>query len=331
LKHLARYALSLALLLIIQSRGASQTAKPPKESPPPPAAEYDPKAWKDYPSPEGRFSAAFVGAPRQETQAIETATGKRTLHLFGSETEAGVYMVAYIDFPQTPEEPAAIRHALDGGRDELLAGNKNRKLVGEKEITVEGHLAREVLVEDGELFYRNRSFVIKGRVYQVMLAAPLNIAFKTGRASDDQKDWTDLYQAMCEKFFGSFKLLPEPPAETGSVLSKPIYGDPIRHSTDDDEQMPKARVSAGILNGRALVMHTPVYPPVAKAAGVSGEVSVRVVYDESGKVIWARAVSGHEYLRAAAEDAARQTTFPPMTLQGKPVKVSGALLYKFSH
>ena len=77
------------------------------------------------------------------------------------------------------------------------------------------------------------------------------------------------------------------------------------------------------------MLFKPIYPPPARAAGASGTVTVRIVFDESGKVIWARAVSGHPLLQKAAEDAAWHTTFPPMKVRGEPVKVSGVLMYNF--
>jgi protein TonB len=43
----------------------------------------------------------------------------------------------------------------------------------------------------------------------------------------------------------------------------------------------------------------------------------------------AQAVSGHPLLRAAAEAAARQASFSPTLLSGKPVKVTGVLTYEF--
>lgn len=97
----------------------------------------------------------------------------------------------------------------------------------------------------------------------------------------------------------------------------------------DTTSQPKARVSGGILNGKALSLVKPAYPAAARAAGASGEVKVQIVFDESGNVIWAKAVSGHPELREAAEDAARQTKFSPLTLSGQLVKVSGVLLYNF--
>jgi TonB family protein len=107
----------------------------------------------------------------------------------------------------------------------------------------------------------------------------------------------------------------------GSIKSDPVG--------ERDESEPKARVMGGILNGKAVVRPLPSYPAEARAAGASGEVRVKIYVDESGKVIWARAVEGHQLLHAAAEDAARRTSFQPMTVSGKPEKVMGFLLYRF--
>jgi TonB family protein len=97
----------------------------------------------------------------------------------------------------------------------------------------------------------------------------------------------------------------------------------------DTNPQPAAKVSGGVLNGRALNKIKPVYPAAARAAGASGTVEVRVVFDESGKVIWAKAISGHPQLRQTAEDAAWQTKFSPTILSGQPVRTSGILLYNF--
>lgn len=88
-------------------------------------------------------------------------------------------------------------------------------------------------------------------------------------------------------------------------------------------------MSGGILNGRAIKLVKPVFPVEARRAGASGEVNVQLVFDEQGKVIWARAISGHPALRTACEDAAWQSTFPPLKLSGELVKVNGVLIYNF--
>lgn len=88
-------------------------------------------------------------------------------------------------------------------------------------------------------------------------------------------------------------------------------------------------VEGGIISGKALSKPVPAYPAAAKAAGVGGTVSVRVVVDESGKVSSAEAVSGPELLREAAADAALKASFAPTRLSGQPVKVSGFITYNF--
>lgn len=97
-------------------------------------------------------------------------------------------------------------------------------------------------------------------------------------------------------------------------------------STADGSNTP---VSDNILNGQAISKPDPVYPPVARAARVSGTVTVEVTVDETGKVTSAQATSGHPLLRAAATQAAYQARFKPTLSSGKPVKVKGVLTYDF--
>ncbi|HWT02579.1 MAG TPA: energy transducer TonB [Pyrinomonadaceae bacterium] len=92
---------------------------------------------------------------------------------------------------------------------------------------------------------------------------------------------------------------------------------------------PKAPISGGVLNGKAISLPKPPYPAIAKAARASGTVTVQVTIDESGKVISARAVSGHPLLQQAATQAAYGARFSPTQLSGQPVKVTGVITYNF--
>jgi TonB family protein len=92
---------------------------------------------------------------------------------------------------------------------------------------------------------------------------------------------------------------------------------------------PKAPISGGVLNGKAISLPKPPYPAIAKAARASGTVTVQVTIDESGKVISARAVSGHPLLQQAAVQAAYGARFSPTQLSGQPVKVTGVITYNF--
>jgi len=92
---------------------------------------------------------------------------------------------------------------------------------------------------------------------------------------------------------------------------------------------PRAHISGGVLNGKAISLPKPAYPPIARAAHAAGTVVVQVTIDENGSVIAAHAVSGHPLLQGAAVGAARQARFSPTKLSGQPVKVTGVIQYNF--
>jgi protein TonB len=84
-----------------------------------------------------------------------------------------------------------------------------------------------------------------------------------------------------------------------------------------------------VLNGKALDLPKPTYPPIAKQAGAHGSVNIQVLIDETGKVISARAISGNPLLTAAAQQAAYGARFSPTKLGDQAVKVSGVITYNF--
>jgi TonB family protein len=85
----------------------------------------------------------------------------------------------------------------------------------------------------------------------------------------------------------------------------------------------------GVLNGKAIHLAPPAYPPIARQAHAGGSVSVQVVIDESGNVIAAHAISGHPLLQAVSVAAARASTFSPTKLCDEPVRVTGVIVYTF--
>lgn len=84
-----------------------------------------------------------------------------------------------------------------------------------------------------------------------------------------------------------------------------------------------------VLNGRALKLFKPEYPTNAFVAKVTGEVRVEITIGEDGKVIKAKAISGHPYLRPSSEQAAKASTFLPSYVDGKPIQVTGIIVYIF--
>lgn len=84
-----------------------------------------------------------------------------------------------------------------------------------------------------------------------------------------------------------------------------------------------------VLNGHAVLLAKPSYPASAKMVGAAGAVKVQVTIDEEGYIVAAKGIEGHPLLRMASAQAARASRFKPTTLQGKPVKVSGIIIYNF--
>ncbi|HEY0003890.1 MAG TPA: TonB family protein [Pyrinomonadaceae bacterium] len=91
----------------------------------------------------------------------------------------------------------------------------------------------------------------------------------------------------------------------------------------------KILVSGKLLNSQAISLPKPLYPPLARASGAQGTVSVQILIDETGRVVSSKAISGHLLLRQAAEQAASQARFTPTTLGDQPVKVSGTITFNF--
>jgi len=92
---------------------------------------------------------------------------------------------------------------------------------------------------------------------------------------------------------------------------------------------PQRPRSLGVINGKATSLPRPVYSAAARAINAQGQVKVKIVIDENGRVVSADAVSGHPLLRNAAESAARQARFSPTLLSGEPISITGTIVYNF--
>jgi tetratricopeptide (TPR) repeat protein len=111
-----------------------------------------------------------------------------------------------------------------------------------------------------------------------------------------------------------------------------------QNKTVEAEQVQKRRaelsaepgvVEGGVLNGTAIKLVQPGYPPLAPRVYYLS-VPVRVLIDETGKVISAQVIGQPPpAFRAAAEDAARHSKFTPTLVNGVPVKVNGTIIYNF--
>lgn len=125
--------------------------------------------------------------------------------------------------------------------------------------------------------------------------------------------------------------IPTTKDEKDEIDEAPPAPKKIQSKAEETEQPkpPKTIVSDGVVNGKATNLVKPQYPPPAKAVRAGGKVDVQVLIDEKGNVVSAKAVSGHQLLRQAAEQAARASKFSPTLLSRVPVKVTGVIVYNF--
>jgi len=94
---------------------------------------------------------------------------------------------------------------------------------------------------------------------------------------------------------------------------------------------PPEFVNMGFLStANAVRMATPAYSAIAYRSQIEGKVVVDVELDTEGEVVSAKAVSGHQMLRSAAEDAARRSKFKPATYSDRPIKGKGQIVYNFT-
>jgi TonB family protein len=107
------------------------------------------------------------------------------------------------------------------------------------------------------------------------------------------------------------------------------YVDPTGKSGSDESFGGTRIVKGGVVNGKAINLVKPEYPMEARRNRATGSVQVSVTIDESGSVIFACAIAGPSVFYEATEMAAYASKFSPTRLNGNPVKVSGAIVYKF--
>lgn len=88
-------------------------------------------------------------------------------------------------------------------------------------------------------------------------------------------------------------------------------------------------VSVGLLNHRATKRVFPVYPQLARNAGISGIVRVHVTLDETGKVSSINRTEGPVSLKLEAENAARGWEFSPTIVNGAAVRATGHIEFNF--
>jgi len=88
-------------------------------------------------------------------------------------------------------------------------------------------------------------------------------------------------------------------------------------------------VSGGVTEGMLLAPIQPVYPPIAKAAGIHGAMVMEAVISKVGRIESLRALSGPDMLRGAALAAVQAARYRPYLLSGQPTEVQTTITVVF--
>jgi len=89
------------------------------------------------------------------------------------------------------------------------------------------------------------------------------------------------------------------------------------------------RISGGVEEGLQIRNVKPIYPAIALAAGIEGEVVLQAEIGKDGRIENLRAVSGNPLLIRAALDAVQQWRYRPYLLNGGPVEVETQITVRF--
>ncbi len=154
-------------------------------------------------------------------------------------------------------------------------------------------------------------------------------SFLLGKIDQGEKIRSSAGERTCTKNCGDGSGISDRRTETVSDSKVAVTLDKTLPKPPPIKIAPKAPISGGVLNGKAVYLSQPAYPASAKSIGASGKVVIAVLIDETGKVVSANVTEGHPLLRASAEKAARSSRFSPTKLSNVPVEVTGIIVYNF--
>jgi len=168
-----------------------------QESPVAQTTESNPKTWKEFTSKEGFFSILLPGTPVQQVQRVGSQVEPLVYFSYTLQTETHAYYVAYVDFPEVPNDVRGIIKILDGGRDGAVA-TINGKLISEVDLWLKGVPGRAITVEGAGQLLKARIYLAELRLYLIMIVANKN--------QSATPEINTLENALVERFLDSFKL-----------------------------------------------------------------------------------------------------------------------------
>jgi Gram-negative bacterial TonB protein C-terminal len=268
----------------------------------------------NYGRSQALLEETFVNRAAQKDESIRTYFAAAGQTVNGIRSHLARYRTYGIN-PSDPELPAEANTDL-----ERVRGLVERVIAQAREISQEAGRSYDALALQEDV---------------------LGLRLSLAKNEDDRAKWQTEYLTAREKMASSqapslgrsqaldavTNRIPNPFATKTAASPEPTptpTPSPITTTTEPEPQL----VTAGSLSGRETKRVTPSYPPAAKTHNVVGTVRVFAIIDENGK-IWVTNSEGPTLLRPAAEEAARNWTFPPSTFNGKPARIAGYLDFEF--
>lgn len=111
---------------------------------------------------------------------------------------------------------------------------------------------------------------------------------------------------------------PSRPAVQQPKMMRPVMGNSptVRISS----RQTGATAEAGVQSGRLIHMMTPLYPPAAIKAHISGVVTIDARIGKDGRIVDANVVSGPVALRRVAQYAVKRWRYEPTLLNGQAIE-----------
>ena len=257
---------------------------------------------------KGKF---FLGATAFYAVLL-AVTGVGSIYAYNASIDDGSELEVLAIMRFSPAEPSAEPERREEPRPAAANNRDQQYATRVDEISVITYLHGDRIASEGAKDIKASTPVVFGRVNSdpASIGGPARTSYTGGHGPGggnidgpavDDKDTTT----------------PPPSAHTAPTPAPPRESKPVT-------------VSTGVLVGKAVSKPAPLYPALAKAAGVQGLVSVQVLIDEQGRVVSAKVTNGHPLLQQAAVQAVYKWKFAPTLLSGQPVKVTGVVSCNFT-
>lgn len=114
------------------------------------------------------------------------------------------------------------------------------------------------------------------------------------------------------------------PAISGGALNSGLVA-----GNATEPAAPRVEAGGDVKVARMISSVPPVYPALARAQHISGDVRVDALIDATGRVTTMKVVAGPTLLHQSAMDALRQWKYQPATLDGKPIAMHLTVTIQF--